>query len=54
MPALGCGLGNLDWSNVGPLMCRYLHEIGIQVAIYLLRERQIDPQYLTESYLLKD
>lgn len=53
MPALGCGLGNLDWSDVGPFMCRYLHEIGIQVAIYLPRERQIDPQYLTESYLLK-
>lgn len=53
MPALGCGLGNLDWSDVGPIMCRYLHEIGIPVAIYLPRERQIEPQYLTESYLLK-
>jgi hypothetical protein len=52
MPALGCGLGNLDWSDVGPIMCRYLHGIGIQVAIYLPRERQIDPQYLTESFLL--
>ena len=52
MPALGCGLGNLDWADVGPLMCRYLHGIGIQVAIYLPRERKIDPQYLTESYLL--
>ena len=52
MPALGCGLGNLEWADVGPLMCRYLHGIGIQVAIYLPRERKIDPQYLTESYLL--
>ena len=52
MPALGCGLGNLNWADVGPLMCRYLHGIGIQVAIYLPRERKIDPQYLTESYLL--
>ena len=52
MPALGCGLGNLDWADVGPLMCRYLHGIGIPVAIYLPRERQIDPQYLKESYLL--
>lgn len=52
MPALGCGLGNLEWTDVGPLMCRYLHGIGIQVAIYLPRERKIDPQYLTESYLL--
>jgi len=52
MPALGCGLGNLDWSDVGPLMCRYLHGIGIAVAIYLPRERQIAHQYLEESYLL--
>jgi len=52
MPALGCGLGNLDWADVGPLMCRYLHGIGIPVAIYLPRERKIDGQYLQESYLL--
>lgn len=52
MPALGCGLGNLDWADVGPLMCRYLHGLGIQVAIYLPRERKIDPRYLTESHLL--
>ena len=52
MPALGCGLGNLNWADVGPLMCKYLHGIGIQVAIYLPRERKIDPQYLKESYLL--
>jgi hypothetical protein len=52
MPALGCGLGGLDWKDVGPLMCRYLHGIGIPVAIYLPRERSIPPQYLTESHLL--
>ena len=52
MPALGCGLGNLSWADVGPLMCKYLHGIEIQVAIYLPREHKIDPQYLTESYLL--
>ncbi|MEH2144684.1 DarT ssDNA thymidine ADP-ribosyltransferase family protein [Nostoc sp.] len=52
MPALGCGLGNLNWAEVGPLMCRYLHNIGIQVAIYLPREHQIDSKYLTNDYLL--
>ena len=52
MPALGCGLGGLDWKDVGPLMCKYLHGIGIPVAIYLPRERPIPPQYLTESHLL--
>ncbi|OYD90555.1 Appr-1-p processing protein [Nostoc sp. 'Peltigera membranacea cyanobiont' 210A] len=52
MPALGCGLGNLNWEEVGPLMCRSLHNIGIPVAIYLPREHQIDSKYLTNDYLL--
>ena len=52
MPALGCGLGGLDWRDVGPLMCKYLHGIGIDVAIYLPRERPVPQQYLTESHLL--
>ncbi|MDJ1184333.1 macro domain-containing protein [Roseofilum casamattae] len=52
MPALGCGLGKLEWSDVGPLMCRYLNNIGIPVAIYLPREQPVDPKYLTREYLL--
>lgn len=52
LPALGCGLGNLSWSDVGPLMCRYLHGIEIPVAIYLPRESKIEPQYLSDAYLL--
>ncbi len=52
MPALGCGLGGLDWKVVGPLMCKYLHGIDISVAIYLPRERQIEEQYKTEAHLL--
>lgn len=52
LPALGCGLGGLSWAEVGPLMCGYLHDIGIDVAIYLPRERASDPQLLSESYLL--
>lgn len=52
MPALGCGLGNLNWSDVGPVMCSYLHDIGIPVAIYLPREHQIDFNYLTDESLL--
>lgn len=52
MPALGCGLGGLGWVDVGPLMFRYLHGIGIDVAIYLPRERITDTQYLSEGYLL--
>ena len=52
MPALGYGLGGLDWKDVGPLMCKYLHGIGIPVAIYLPRERTIPQAYLTASHLL--
>lgn len=52
MPALGCGLGGLDWKKVGPLMCKYLHGIDISVAIYLPREHQLETQYRSESYLL--
>lgn len=52
LPALGCGLGGLGWEEVGPLMCKYLHGIGIDVAIYLPRERAIDRQHLSEKYLL--
>jgi len=35
-------------------MCKYLHGIGIDVAIYLPRERAIDPKFLSEGYLLRD
>jgi hypothetical protein len=52
LPALGCGLGGLSWADVGPLMCKYLHGIGIQVAIYLPREGAMDRHLLSESYLL--
>ncbi|MEX0713019.1 MAG: DarT ssDNA thymidine ADP-ribosyltransferase family protein [Pirellulales bacterium] len=53
LPALGCGLGGLDWGDVGPLMCKYLHGIGIDVAIYLPRERAIDRKLLSDEYLLR-
>ena len=52
MPALGCSLGGLSWTEVAPLMCKCLHGIGIPVEIYLPREYPIEAQYLTESHLL--
>jgi O-acetyl-ADP-ribose deacetylase (regulator of RNase III) len=52
LPALGCGLGGLDWREVGPLMCRYLRQLEIKSAIYLPREREIDPTLLTAEHLL--
>ncbi len=52
MPALGCGLGKLDWKDVGPMMCRHLSSLDIKVAIYLPREREIPEEYLRKGYLL--
>jgi O-acetyl-ADP-ribose deacetylase (regulator of RNase III) len=52
MPALGCGLGKLDWKDVGPMMCKHLSELDINVAIYLPREREIPKEFLSKDYLL--
>ncbi len=52
LPALGCGLGNLSWGEVGKLMCRRLREIEIPVCIYLPAEQKIRPEQLTAEYLL--
>jgi hypothetical protein len=53
VPALGCGLGGLDWCDVGPLMCRYLADLEIPVAIYLPREKKEPPEYLMPEFLLE-
>ncbi len=52
LPALGCGLGGLNWKDIGPMMCRYLSKLDIQVAIYLPQEQQITPEFLTQKFLL--
>ena len=54
MPALGCGLGGLDWKDIGPLMCKYLSKLDIQIAIYLPQEQQIAPEFLTRKFLLDE
>ncbi len=51
-PALGCGLGRLEWRDVGPLMCRYLSEVDIPAQIYLPAEKKIPEEFLTGEYLL--
>ena len=53
LPALGCGAGGLDWKEVGPLMCKYLSRLDIQVEIYLPQEQQIAPEFLTRKFLLE-
>jgi len=52
MPALGCGLGRLNWKDVGPVMCQELAGLDIPVAIYLPRERRIPDEYLSPQFLL--
>jgi O-acetyl-ADP-ribose deacetylase (regulator of RNase III) len=52
MPALGCGLGGLDWKDVGPLMCNYLSKLDIPVFIYLPNEKDIPYEQKTPSFLL--
>jgi len=54
LPALGCGLGGLDWKDVGPLMCRYLSQTNLQSSIYLPLERPIPPEQLNPEFLLQE
>jgi len=53
LPALGCGLGNLKWQDVGPLMCRMLSDLDIQVRIYLPAEKEIPGSQLTAEFLMR-
>lgn len=52
IPALGCGLGRLDWRDVGPLLCRYLMTLDIPVWIYLPAERKVPDELLSRDFLL--
>ncbi len=51
-PALGCGLGRLDWREVGPLMCKYLSKLQIPVQIYLPAEKRVPKNQTTKEFLL--
>jgi len=52
LPALGCGLGRLEWRDAGPLMCRYLQHFDIPTRIYLPAEKKVPDEFLTKEYLL--
>jgi len=53
MPALGCGLGWLDWSSVGPLLCSYLARLDIQTWVYLPAEKEIPDDQLDAKFLIR-
>ena len=54
LPALGCGLGGLSWSSVGPLMCQSLNQMEIKSYVYLPTEGEIPKEQLTPEFLLKN
>ena len=53
LPALGCGLGKLEWQEVGPIICSTVVHFDIPVCVYLPTEKPIAPEYLTREYLLQ-
>lgn len=52
LPALGCGLGGIEWREMGPLLCSSLSKLDIPVWVYLPRETQIPPELLSQDFLL--
>lgn len=52
IPALGCGLGWLDWGIVGPILCSYLQKLDIPVKLYLPIEKKIPEEQLSKEFLL--
>lgn len=52
LPALGCGLGGLEWQHVGPMLCKHMSKLGIPVSIYLPAEKKIPEEYLSKDFLL--
>lgn len=54
LPALGCGLGGLNWKHIGPLMCKYLSKMEIQSCIYLPLETQIPEEQKNPEFLFNN
>jgi len=53
LPALGAGLGGLEWKQIGPLICTYMSMVKIPVRVYLPAEKKIPEKYLSKDFLLR-
>ncbi len=53
-PALGCGLGGLEWKNIGPMMVSYLKELDIPVEVYIPMDDPRDEYFTREFYETRD
>jgi len=53
MPALGCGLGWLDWSEVGPVLCTSLAQLDIETWVYLPAEQKLSDDLLNPRFLIR-
>ena len=56
LPSLGCGLGGLDWKQMGPLMCKYLNQMDRinHVCIYLPTDKEIPKEQIEPEFLLNN
>lgn len=48
-PRLGCGNGELNWSDVQPVMEKYLHDLPIEVYIYLGTGKDPVPEHRVQE-----
>jgi len=53
VPALGCGLGWLDWSKVGPVLCTSLAQLDIETWVYLPVEQKLSDDLLDPRFLIR-
>jgi len=56
LPSLGCGLGGLDWKQVGPLMCKYLNQMDKMQhsSIYLPTDKEVPKEQLEPGFLISN
>ena len=54
VPALGAGLGRLEWKEIGPVICQHLAVLDIPVEVYLPAEKDVPSKLLAREFLLPE